>query len=734
MTMLRTRIQPSTTRFAGATACLLAGLAVMVTPFASIQAQPNEEIDPKGFVIPDDPFAPGGAAHSQGQPGVESSSGVDHWYVRLGNHASTPSTYMKTVDMVVLVPDEATFLATIRLWGFRDGRFPILIEDDVYAPMFIRRFRPQKVMRLPSVGADSLPSGSTRRDLMQSTVAWVWRNPAEARTFENARSMGEYIAPSDTFKKAGWVPPGVVITADEDSAWLSAVVYAAAYGQALAFLPDDFGDSNDLLSPSSFARLNTKIEFLVKETGYTYDKTGDDIDAITIARDMASRYRSADDGRITLAVTDGLARNKESQTRWGIAGWMFGPTPRTVYAAMSSVFLPPSNAMMFDCYPDADEVFGDYHLNQIPAELQKINMKPMLFRDQLANLDTWHEMNKSGFEGDVLFQTTSGQPHWSTFMNGTRAYTQDVPIANVPVQVYMIHSWSAREPTNIGTIAGRWLENGAFTYVGAVNEPYLQGFYPPYIVAQRMRLGCTTIGALRRENALPWKILTIGDPLARFKTFGLEKVVASRFEHDWPTGTRDLTVLVGDLVVQASETNDWESFFYTCQLIARDEFAMRFFRKSLMPQIEAVLTNPSATDPQEVAQLGRAIHMALPLVFHEGTFEEIAKSIAVIPIANRTRRELDMVWGKANPELNTLSDPALASVLLTCIRTPFTFVDATRLVPAIKRTLGPEVASKLLDATEATATDPYAQALVQQARDHIAGVEEIEKTDAANDG
>jgi len=44
-----------------------------------------------------------------------------------------------TIDRIVLVPDQATFLAAIEHWSLK-GRWPILIEDEQYTPMFIRRF------------------------------------------------------------------------------------------------------------------------------------------------------------------------------------------------------------------------------------------------------------------------------------------------------------------------------------------------------------------------------------------------------------------------------------------------------------------------------------------------------------------------------------------------------------------------------------------------------------------
>ncbi len=48
-----------------------------------------------------------------------------------------------------------------------------------------------------------------------------------------------------------------------------------------------------------------------------------------------------------------------------------------------------------------------------------------------------------------------------------------------PTVVSIIHSFSAADPLDPSTIAGRWLENGVYIYFGAMNEPYLNAFRCP---------------------------------------------------------------------------------------------------------------------------------------------------------------------------------------------------------------------------------------------------------------
>src|SRR5262249_17246431 len=92
----------------------------------------------------------------------------------------------------------------------------------------------------------------------------------------------------------------------------------------------------------------------------------------------------------------------------------------------------------------------------------------------------------------------------------------DIP-PSLPTAVLMIHSFSAANPNDPGTIAGRWLANGAFVYFGSMFEPYLQSFRPPRLVASLAEEG-VPLGAATRRLASepfghPWRLASLGDPL-----------------------------------------------------------------------------------------------------------------------------------------------------------------------------------------------------------------------------
>ena len=89
----------------------------------------------------------------------------------------------------------------------------------------------------------------------------------------------------------------------------------------------------------------------------------------------------------------------------------------------------------------------------------------------------------------------------------------------VPAAVAMIHSFSAADPTDPETIAGRWLAQGAFVYFGAVNEPFLPAFRPPRLVAALLAAEVPLVAALRQGEfepfGFPWRLVYLGDPLYR---------------------------------------------------------------------------------------------------------------------------------------------------------------------------------------------------------------------------
>ena len=111
-----------------------------------------------------------------------------------------------------------------------------------------------------------------------------------------------------------------------------------------------------------------------------------------------------------------------------------------------------------------------------------------------------------------------------------------------PAAVLMIHSFSAADPANPNTIAGRWLANGAFAYFGSMNEPFLEAFRPPALTAELIAAGLPLASAARigpgefDRVAAPWRLLFLGDPLYRLDPNLAKKPRAASWDAlKWPS-------------------------------------------------------------------------------------------------------------------------------------------------------------------------------------------------------
>ena len=87
--------------------------------------------------------------------------------------------------------------------------------------------------------------------------------------------------------------------------------------------------------------------------------------------------------------------------------------------------------------------------------------------------------------------------------------------------VSIIHSFSAADPLDPSTLAGRWLENGAYIYFGAMNEPFLNAFRCPRLVAE-LAASEIPLSAVLRQGPYeafgrPWRLVYLGDPLFHFR-------------------------------------------------------------------------------------------------------------------------------------------------------------------------------------------------------------------------
>jgi len=169
--------------------------------------------------------------------------------------------------------------------------------------MFIRRFHPDQVIRLPSVATP--PKGEEFKR--------ACKEPAR----HGIQLKGNH---SQTWKRLGWRPPGVVVTRVDDPAWPAAIALATDRGQ-LAFLDADFGSPMEpsILINGSFLRRAFNRR---KQTGYAMKAL-----AMTMSLLSGSWQLSINIPKmLRIPVTDdGLARHPDGQ-RWQLsAGFTVHP-------------------------------------------------------------------------------------------------------------------------------------------------------------------------------------------------------------------------------------------------------------------------------------------------------------------------------------------------------------------------------------------------------------------------
>jgi len=417
------------------------------------------------------------------------------WFIQTGIRMKTLQNKTPTIDQVVLVPNTATFLAAIQEWSL-ESRWPILIEDNKYTPLFLRRFQPLKIVRYPAV-KEPLPKGTELQDLMINAAAKAW-NATDQETLKKS------------WEKLGWDPPGVVITDEKDPAWPAAVALAADRGEPLKFLSGNFGKPNDTLNNNKWFILTREVLETVEKTGYDFGILGDEIDTVTIVKEMAVKYQSPQKKDEKFAVTDGLCRYPNG-TRWAVTGWIYGSAERALYQAMSAIFIEPNTALLYNSYNE-EEPWKMYEMESAETQLKSMGFDVFLFQKPENNLKNWLKLSKFSWDFDLIWINSKGSPD-KFFVGDKDATVDNIPQLRYPAAMHFLHSFSTTTPDNKNTIAGRWLDNGVYIYVGSVDEPYLTAFVPPKIMVERLEQSIPFLIAARTIEAPPWKITTIGDPL-----------------------------------------------------------------------------------------------------------------------------------------------------------------------------------------------------------------------------
>lgn len=507
-------------------------------------------------------------------------------------------TKRRVVPIVAIVSDAKGFVGAISRWDVQ-SYFPVLIDDGTPQARediarFVRAFKPARVVRFDGAIGVFWPEKA------EEQKAYLPHMIAKTLGFPDGAWMKKHAKDGD-FK-----PNGIVLTSMTDPAWPAAVALAAGRGEILGFAPPNLAPGIDAATNVLWAdKYNELAVEVAKEWNVSYATLGDTIDAVTLCMAAPARVQIDNPAEVGgslpfagkagefLALTDWVGRAAGTRARWAWAGQVFGTNASSTYRAMCSMFLQPDSAWIFDGYEagepwslfsgrKAAELFekAGWRVWHNPAGKQ--GERDFRFAAGAVNAPDAdkHTDGSAGVDAGVILINSMGNADFFQLKPGT-CLPGDVPLLNTPALVSMVHSWSAQVPGSFKTVGGRFLQHGAFAYVGSVHEPFLSAFVPTPQFAARMFV--MPLGAAARHDvgvpAVPWRITVLGDPLF---TFG---PAAPRAEA--PAEMANTKPLEDDLKAALAEKK-FEAAISTLVLLGRDRDAARLGRALLEQDLEAL--------------------------------------------------------------------------------------------------------------------------------------------------
>jgi hypothetical protein len=439
--------------------------------------------------------------------------------------AAVPSA--RTEKVVYLVPDLPTFLYYISTWD-GDKRFPVFMIRNRYFEKFVLAYKPDKILKTSSANLgrinESLLRGAVCASWSKETIVDLPRGVSREKFKE---LLGR--------RKAG--PRGIVLTSVDAKQLPAALALAAAHRQLLDFLSLPSSVRKMKLSETLTFEQKEQIREEVIQTidrwGYSFSKLDDEVDYITLGLDLPFGFMGTDpmtrtkqrlclDDGINRMTPDGTIPSSGGETVKGedargncfaYVGRLIEPDEgMSLYQAMCSIFLDTSQALYFDRWPEKWGLRcqeGAWVMqSRIPVTLVKTGQSSMARWRRLVG-----DLNPFGF---LHVSSAGASTEWGD------GKVSDIP-ESVPVIVFFAHSFSASDPYDDTTIAGRWLRNGSFIYFGSISEPYAQSFNTSRTAAAAAVDGEPLAKAFQAKELLParftfqWKQIYIGDPLHRIK-------------------------------------------------------------------------------------------------------------------------------------------------------------------------------------------------------------------------
>lgn len=577
--------------------------------------------------------------------------------VVLGRRVETLRLNLKVSPTVVIAANTAEYTRAIARWTLLD-RFPVLIDDgsprareDI--ARFVRAFEPKSVLRW-ATPAEPLPKAPAEFRAAVQSAAW------SAWGAHSAEQLDQI------WKETQFTPFGVVVCSASDPAWTAGLALAAGRGQPIVWVDSAAGSVSQFVPEDAARTLDHAIATGLDNLARPWRTLGDEIDSITICLNHGANVNTPA-GRV--ALTDLLARN-DTGDRAAWTGIVHGDEPAAAYRAMSALFLQPRSAWLFDGY--SDTFAPPYAVAPAAAPLQEAGLDVATNTPPGGGLSHWRRRTQFGVHQEFIHVNSSGNADFFDLSPG-RAFAGDVPLLHKPAMVHFIHSFSAQAAADPHTIAGRWLENGAYCYAGSMDEPFLGAFISSVMATRRLLAGAPFAAAVRQDVPRVWKINVFGDPLA---TLGK---TAPR--HEAPLsleGASDLkeearaALKAKDLVVGAT----------LLVLLGRDEDAMRLAQASLADPEQPGM--PDLAEPT----IRAAYRVKKKDVFY-ALYGKLLMKGTVSPVIR------DALWQAARDDLDSTTNADLIGWLRLAIRDECPADDAEALAPAMNRVFGIDAARSM---------------------------------------
>lgn len=580
--------------------------------------------------------------------------------VRLGVRVEQVRRNLPVADAVMIVSEPTAYAEAIANWSI-ERRWPVLLDDGTdrsreNIARFIRAFEPSRVVRWTGSGRAWPDEPEKIREIVSESVARAWGAP-------------NYIGLPARFSALGFAPPGIVALSALDPAWPAGLALAAGHGQIVLWTETEPTDLSGTLDHAVYQALDSRIQDSLAATGLDWNRTGDTIDAVTLALNLPPKLETANG---IVALTDAIGRF-DGQLRYAWAGQITGTQSEAAYRAMCALFLQPSSAWLFNAY-EPKEGFAAYSVGDAAEYLRSVGLTVDVDDYPASGLPEWRKRSARAVDAGLINVNTSGQRRFFELPGG-RADAGEIPSLRRPALVHFIHSFSAQNVADVASIAPRWMDSGAYAYVGSVDEPTLAAFVRPNEFVQRM-FAPAPLAAAARVSSPAWKIAVFGDPLHCF---------GPRAERVTPASGFETAVDLEDELARHREAGRRVPVARILSMLGRDADLIGEFRSAMEQNAEDV--------PPELADaalwafirsgLVDGVHEALPRMSRPGRSDQAT---------------LDAIWQALRASLEAPQpDNRAVAALMTVLRKRTYADDASAVADAARRLYGPAAARAVIE-------------------------------------